>query len=183
MISGRQKSSRSLASPSSSRFVTETINRSHNFVIKGYSLAKGIGALLHFIYTDNLIEDEELSDASSLCMSSLSDGLAAKLLAASDKYGLPRVKLMCESVLCKIMSVNYVAIILALADRYRAMDLKSVCLKFATENLVGESFDTHGANFRDSTGESESSFDQDEGSRTHGSDFEDLIGENGSGCD
>ncbi|XP_009353081.2 BTB/POZ and MATH domain-containing protein 4 isoform X2 [Pyrus x bretschneideri] len=94
-------------------------------------------ALLHFIYTDNLIEDEELSDASSLCMSSLSDGLAAKLLAASDKYGLPRLRLMCESVLCKIMSVNSVAIILALADRYRAMDLKSVCLKFAAENLVG----------------------------------------------
>ncbi|XP_009353080.2 BTB/POZ and MATH domain-containing protein 4 isoform X1 [Pyrus x bretschneideri] len=93
-------------------------------------------ALLHFIYTDNLIEDEELSDASSLCMSSLSDGLAAKLLAASDKYGLPRLRLMCESVLCKIMSVNSVAIILALADRYRAMDLKSVCLKFAAENLV-----------------------------------------------
>lgn len=96
-------------------------------------------ALLHFIYTDNLIEDEELSDASSLCMSSLSDGLAAKLLAASDKYGLPRLRLMCESVLCKIMSVNSVAIILALADRYRAMDLKSVCLKFAAENLVGMS--------------------------------------------
>ena len=96
-------------------------------------------ALLHFIYTDNLIEDEEFSDASSLCMSSLSDGLAAKLLAASDKYGLPRLRLMCESVLCKIMSVNSVAIILALADRYRAMDLKSVCLKFAAENLVGMS--------------------------------------------
>ncbi|KAM1738003.1 hypothetical protein ACFX11_013871 [Malus domestica] len=93
-------------------------------------------ALLHFIYTDNLIEDEELQDASSLCMSSLSDRLAAKLLAASDKYGLPRLRLMCESVLCKIMSVNSVAIILALADRYRAMDLKSVCLKFAAENLV-----------------------------------------------
>ncbi|KAM1635657.1 hypothetical protein ACFX13_013966 [Malus domestica] len=93
-------------------------------------------ALLHFIYTDNLIEDEELQDASSLCMSSLSDRLAAKLLAASDKYGLPRLRLMCESVLCQIMSVNSVAIILALADRYRAMDLKSVCLKFAAENLV-----------------------------------------------
>ncbi|XP_048424038.1 BTB/POZ and MATH domain-containing protein 4 [Pyrus x bretschneideri] len=116
-------------------FFDGTEEENHDIVVTDMD-PKVFKALLHFIYTDNLIEDEELSDASSLCMSSLSDGLAAKLLAASDKYGLPRLRLMCESVLCKIMSVNSVAIILALADRYRAMDLKSVCLKFAAENLV-----------------------------------------------
>lgn len=97
-------------------------------------------ALLHFIYTDNLIEDEEFSVTSSSCMPSLSDKLAAKLLAAADKYGLARLALMCESVLCKDISVNSVANILALADRFSAMDLKSVCLKFAAENLVGTYF-------------------------------------------
>ena len=72
-------------------------------------------------------------------MPSLSDVLAAKLLAAADKYGLTRLRLMCESVLCKDISVNSVANILALADRYSAFELKSVCLKFAAENLVGTS--------------------------------------------
>ncbi|XVF30730.1 hypothetical protein REPUB_Repub16aG0083700 [Reevesia pubescens] len=94
-------------------------------------------ALLHFIYRDSLIDDEEFVGASSSCMPSVSDTLASKLLAAADKYDLPRLRLMCESVLCKDISVNSVANILALADRCHAMDLKSVCLKFAAENLVG----------------------------------------------
>ncbi|XP_021282332.1 BTB/POZ and MATH domain-containing protein 4 isoform X2 [Herrania umbratica] len=93
-------------------------------------------ALLHFIYRDTLIDDEEFLGTSSSCMPSVSDALAAKLLAAADKYDLPRLRLMCESVLCKDISVNSVANILALADLYHAMDLKSVCLKFAAENLV-----------------------------------------------
>lgn len=93
-------------------------------------------ALLHFIYKDTLVEDEELSLSSTSCISSISDTLVAKLLAAADKYDLPRLRLMCESVLCKDISVNSVAKILALADCYHAMDLKSVCLKFAAENLV-----------------------------------------------
>ncbi|OMO70367.1 BTB/POZ-like protein [Corchorus olitorius] len=93
-------------------------------------------ALLHFIYKDTLIDDEEFVGTSSSDMPSVSDALTAKLLAAADKYELPRLRLMCESVLCKDISVNSVANILALADRYHAMDLKSVCLKFAAENLV-----------------------------------------------
>lgn len=96
-------------------------------------------ALLHFIYRDTLIEEEYL-ESSSCYMSSLSERLAAKLLAVADKYNLPRLRLMCESVLCKDISVTSVANILALADRYHAMDLKSVCLKFAAENLVGMFF-------------------------------------------
>ncbi|XVF42611.1 hypothetical protein PTKIN_Ptkin01aG0377800 [Pterospermum kingtungense] len=93
-------------------------------------------ALLHFIYRDNLIDDEEFAGTSSSTMPSVSDALAAKLLAAADKYDLPRLRLMCESVLCKDISVNSVANILALADRHHAVDLKSICLKFAAENLV-----------------------------------------------
>ncbi|KAL5767813.1 hypothetical protein ACOSP7_014402 [Xanthoceras sorbifolium] len=93
-------------------------------------------ALLHFIYRDTLIEDGESSASSSSCMPSVSHTLEAKLLAAAEKYALPRLRLMCESVLCKFISVNSVAHILALADQHCAMDLKSVCLKFAAENLV-----------------------------------------------
>ncbi|XP_024447297.1 BTB/POZ and MATH domain-containing protein 4 isoform X2 [Populus trichocarpa] len=93
-------------------------------------------ALLHFIYKDDLIEDEELSASSSTSVISVFDTLTAKLLEAADRYDLPRLRLMCEAVLCKDISVSSVAKILALADRYHAMDLKSVCLKFSAENLL-----------------------------------------------
>lgn len=94
-------------------------------------------ALLHFIYRDDLIENEEyMSTSPSPSMLSEYDTLAAKLLAAADKYGLDRLRLMCESSLCKDISVNSVAKILALSERCHAMDLKAVCLKFAAENLV-----------------------------------------------
>ena len=97
-------------------------------------------ALLNYIYRDTLDEDEDFLASSSSCMPSLSDTFAAKLLAAAEKYGLPRLRLMCESVLCRDISVDSVANILALADSYHASDLKSVCLKFAAENLVGTFF-------------------------------------------
>lgn len=69
---------------------------------------------------------------------SVSETFAAKLLAAAEKYGLPRLKLMCESVICKDISIDSVAYILALADRHHATELKSICLQFSAENLVGE---------------------------------------------
>ncbi|KAG2534660.1 BTB/POZ and MATH domain-containing protein 5-like isoform X2 [Panicum virgatum] len=90
-------------------------------------------AVLHFIYRDNLVNDDELSASSSDC--SIFDTLAGKLMAAADKYELPRLRLLCESYLCKQISVNSVATTLALADQHHAMELKSVCLKFAAENL------------------------------------------------
>ncbi|CAL5077978.1 unnamed protein product [Urochloa decumbens] len=91
-------------------------------------------AVLYFIYTDNIVNyDDEFSTASS--DGSIFDTLVGKLMAAADKYELPRLKLLCESYLCKHIFVNSLATILALADRYHAMELKSVCLKFAAENL------------------------------------------------
>nr|CAB3455779.1 unnamed protein product [Digitaria exilis] len=90
-------------------------------------------AMLHFIYRDTLVDDNELGASSS--DGSVFDTLAAKLLAAADKYDLGRLRLLCESYLCKGISVASVASTLALADRHRAMELKAVCLKFAAENL------------------------------------------------
>ncbi|XP_006657481.1 BTB/POZ and MATH domain-containing protein 4 [Oryza brachyantha] len=90
-------------------------------------------AMLHFIYRDTLVDDNELDASSS--EGSISDTLAAKLLAAADMYDLARLRLLCESYLCKGISVATVSSTLALADRYHAMELKAVCLKFAAENL------------------------------------------------
>ncbi|PKU75712.1 BTB/POZ and MATH domain-containing protein 4-like isoform X2 [Dendrobium catenatum] len=91
-------------------------------------------AMLHFIYKDTLDEDDVPVGSGSPGVS-VSDTLAAKLLAAADKYGLGRLRLMCESYLCKDISVNSVASTLALADRFHAMELKAACLRFAAENL------------------------------------------------
>ncbi|KAK8520607.1 hypothetical protein V6N13_030948 [Hibiscus sabdariffa] len=93
-------------------------------------------ALLHFIYRDTLSEDVESVGSSSASESSVSETLIVKLLAAADRYRLERLKLMCESRLCKNISVNSVAKILALADEYHATELKAVCLRFAAENLA-----------------------------------------------
>lgn len=93
-------------------------------------------AMLHFIYRDALIEDVEMVASSSTCASSESDTLMEKLLAAADKYGLARLRRMCESHICKDISVHTVAKTLALADRYHATELKAVCLRFAAENLA-----------------------------------------------
>ncbi|XP_057802342.1 BTB/POZ and MATH domain-containing protein 4-like [Salvia miltiorrhiza] len=91
-------------------------------------------AMLHFVYRDALDEDEMIASSSS--SPSITDTLTAKLLAAADRYDLGRLKRMCESHLCKDISVNSVARILALADRFHAAELKPICLKFAAENLA-----------------------------------------------
>lgn len=90
-------------------------------------------AVLHFIYKDELVDEDVLTASSS--ESSIFETLAAKLLAASDKYQLDRLRLLCEAYLCKGININSVSTTLALADQYHAMELKAVCLKFAAENL------------------------------------------------
>ncbi|KAI4304785.1 hypothetical protein MLD38_040255 [Melastoma candidum] len=92
-------------------------------------------ALLHFIYRDSFPEDEDPPTSNSNSEPPLSEMLATKLLAAADKYGLDRLRLMCESHLCKMITVASVSEMLALADRYHAKELFYVCLKFAAENL------------------------------------------------
>ncbi|XP_009762142.1 BTB/POZ and MATH domain-containing protein 4 isoform X1 [Nicotiana tabacum] len=92
-------------------------------------------AMLHFIYRDSLVE-EELEDTSSSSIPSVTDTLTAKLLAAADRYDLTRLRRVCESHLCKDISVNSVSRTLALADCYHATELKAVCLRFAAENLA-----------------------------------------------
>lgn len=92
-------------------------------------------AMLHFVYRDTLDEDEIIASSSG-SSPLVTDTLTAKLLAAADRYDLGRLRQMCESHLCKDISVNSVAHTLALADRYHASELKAICLKFVAENLA-----------------------------------------------
>ncbi|KAL8158119.1 BTB/POZ and MATH domain-containing protein 2-like [Apium graveolens] len=84
-------------------------------------------ALLHFIYWDSLPDLEDPGDVSSKWASSL---MSQHLLAAADRYGVVRLKSLCEAKLCDNVAINTVATTLALADQHHCIQLKSLCLKF-----------------------------------------------------
>ncbi|KAL2238897.1 UNVERIFIED_CONTAM: BTB/POZ and MATH domain-containing protein 2 [Sesamum indicum] len=91
-------------------------------------------ALLHFMYWDALPDLEELTGLNSKWASTL---MSQHLLAAADRYGLDRLRLLCEANLCEDVAINTVATTLALAEQHHCFQLKSVCLKFVAqpENL------------------------------------------------
>ncbi|GLU07503.1 hypothetical protein SLE2022_244590 [Rubroshorea leprosula] len=91
-------------------------------------------ALLHFIYWDSLPDMQELTGINSKWASAL---MSQHLLAAADRYGLDRLRLICEANLCENVAINNVATTLALAEQHRCTQLKAVCLKFVAmpENL------------------------------------------------
>ncbi|KAF7815444.1 BTB/POZ and MATH domain-containing protein 4 [Senna tora] len=93
-------------------------------------------AMLHFIYRDALTDVVDMVPSTSSSESVVSETLTAKLLAAADSYGLERLKLMCESRICKDICVNSVADVLTWADHCHAAELKAVCLKFAAQNIA-----------------------------------------------
>ncbi|KAL6030353.1 hypothetical protein STEG23_015122 [Scotinomys teguina] len=64
------------------------------------------------------------------------DSMAAAVLAAADKYGLERLKVMCEDVLCRDLSVENAAHTLVLADLHSSGQLKSQALDFITAHVA-----------------------------------------------
>ncbi|KAK8635570.1 hypothetical protein V6N13_004304 [Hibiscus sabdariffa] len=72
-------------------------------------------AVLHFMYWDSLPDMQELTD----------------------RYGLDRLRLLCEANLCEDVTVNTVTTTLALAEQHHCFQLKAVCLNFVAmpENL------------------------------------------------
>jgi len=93
--------------------------------------------MLLFMYSDELPNFDELTGSVS---ESLTTNLVQHLLAAADRYGLERLKLLCEEKLCKQITADTVASTMALAEHYHCPHLKSACLKFTAvpENLRGE---------------------------------------------
>ncbi|CAL5005190.1 unnamed protein product [Urochloa decumbens] len=79
-------------------------------------------AMLVFVYTDELPEDEEFGD-------SVTD-MMQHLLAAADRYALDRLKLMCARKLWNIISVDAFASTLACAETHNCPELKSKCIDF-----------------------------------------------------
>ncbi|CAO2149798.1 unnamed protein product [Urochloa humidicola] len=77
-------------------------------------------ALLHFIYTDSLPEIDEHNEV----------WMAQHLLEAADRYGLLRLKVMCEARLLKHINTSVVATTLTLAEQHGCKGLKDGCFKF-----------------------------------------------------
>ncbi|KAL6654209.1 hypothetical protein ACP70R_007674 [Stipagrostis hirtigluma subsp. patula] len=82
-------------------------------------------ALLHFIYKDVLPEVEKDDDMMTM---------AQHLLVAADRYGLERLKLICEDKLCNYIDTNTTATILALAEQHGCVGLMEACFKFLERN-------------------------------------------------
>ncbi|CAN6177182.1 unnamed protein product [Urochloa humidicola] len=80
-------------------------------------------AMLHFIYTDTVPELDVEPVAAAATM-------AQHLLAAADRYGLDRLKLICEGKLSGGVDVDTAAKTLALAGQHNCSLLKSKCVDF-----------------------------------------------------
>jgi speckle-type POZ protein len=76
--------------------------------------------MLQFMYTDALPADDELGDPLVEMM--------IHLLAAADRYALDRLKVICELKLCENVSAETVASVLACAETYGCLKLKTKCM-------------------------------------------------------
>jgi speckle-type POZ protein len=95
--------------------------------------------LLHFVYTDSMLDDEQYKE-----------GRTAKLqhlLVAADRYGLDKLRVLCERKLCESMDVETIATTLALAEQHHCTDLKEACVEFmAPWNVLQAVMATDGFN-------------------------------------
>jgi speckle-type POZ protein len=82
-------------------------------------------ALLRFVYTDTVPEfDEQEKEAASTM------AMAQHLLAAADRYGVERLKLICEGKLSGGIDADTAAATLALAELHDCEQLKGKCIDF-----------------------------------------------------
>ncbi|XP_037437599.1 BTB/POZ and MATH domain-containing protein 2-like [Triticum dicoccoides] len=78
--------------------------------------------LLHFIYTDSLPPECKEGDQEEAEM-------AQHLMVVADRYGMERLKLICEDWLCRCMNMGTVVTTLVLADQHRCHWLKKACFE------------------------------------------------------
>ncbi|TVU40118.1 hypothetical protein EJB05_13568 [Eragrostis curvula] len=106
-------------------------------------------AMVNFIYADELPNIHDLAGSVSMWTSTV---VVQHLLAAADRYGLDRLRILCEARLCDELTADTVATTLALAEQHHCSELKSACLKFAAvrENL-GAVMETEGFSYLEET--------------------------------
>ncbi|CAN6361002.1 unnamed protein product [Urochloa humidicola] len=90
------------------------------------------GAMLRFIYTDAVPEFDKMMEVATTT-------LAQHLLVAADRYGLDRLKVLCERRLAFAIDTLTAATTMALAERHGGSQLKDKCMEFiaggSRENL------------------------------------------------
>lgn len=104
------------------QFFGEMKEKSSNHVeVEGMEAAV-FKAILHFIYTDTVPElDEQGLEAVA--------AMAQHLLVAADRYGLDRLKMICENKLSSGITVHTAATTLALAEQHSCSQLKASCVE------------------------------------------------------
>uniref|UniRef100_M8AW07 Speckle-type POZ protein-like protein n=1 Tax=Aegilops tauschii TaxID=37682 RepID=M8AW07_AEGTA len=80
-------------------------------------------ALLHFMYTDSLPVMHDLDNHDK-------KEIIKHLIVAADRYAMERMKLMCESMLCKSLDAKSVGATLALADQHHCSKLREACVEY-----------------------------------------------------
>ncbi|XP_037410303.1 BTB/POZ and MATH domain-containing protein 2-like [Triticum dicoccoides] len=84
--------------------------------------------LLHFIYNNLLPADKVMGD--DLLDEDDKKEVTRHLLVTADRYGMERLKLMCESILCKDLDAESLATTLALANQHSCSRLQDACVRF-----------------------------------------------------
>lgn len=93
-------------------------------------------ALLHFIYNDSFPGFEGIKGSYEKHDTKV---MAHHLLVAADRYGLERLKIICEKISCGSIDVSNVVTLLSLAERHSCNHLRTACLKFlASPETIGE---------------------------------------------
>ncbi|KAF0892500.1 hypothetical protein E2562_016807 [Oryza meyeriana var. granulata] len=89
-------------------------------------------ALLHYMYTDSMLDDFK-GDMAKL----------QHLLVAADRYGIERLRMMCEEKLSVIMDSETVANTFALAEQHNCTHLRQACIGFmASRQALGAVMET-----------------------------------------
>ncbi|XP_037467694.1 BTB/POZ and MATH domain-containing protein 1-like [Triticum dicoccoides] len=92
--------------------------------------AAAFKAMLHFIYTDAVPAEFDGQGEGEAATS-----MAQHLLVAADRYGLERLKLICENKLFSCITANTAVAILVLADQHNCSQLKAKCAEFLFNTL------------------------------------------------
>ncbi|KAL6591078.1 hypothetical protein ACP70R_050131 [Stipagrostis hirtigluma subsp. patula] len=94
-------------------------------------------AVLHFVYTDELPPLDDLAraaargDDADVPVAVRKTRMAGDLLAAADRYQLPeRMGLLCENLLCDVITPQTAAATLRLAERHHRPELKAFCADY-----------------------------------------------------
>jgi len=85
-------------------------------------------SMLHFIYTDMAPELDGDEDPQAAAI------MAQHLLAAADRYGLDRLKLICECKLSGGIGIGTAATTLVLAEQHHCSLLRAKCIEFITKS-------------------------------------------------